>query len=70
MAAPRQSESADLGECIIAESFIHFDRHWKSKLRKAAVRAHHPRNVGMKGESRLAATLSFTRAKRADAWLK
>jgi hypothetical protein len=31
---------------------------------------HHPRNVGMKGESRLAETLSFTRADRADAWLK
>jgi hypothetical protein len=39
---------------------MHFDRHSVLKLRKAATRTHRARNVEIKGESRLGATLSFT----------
>ena len=58
-AAYRPSESADLGECIIAGSPIHFHRRSESNLRKAAARTQHLGDVGMKGENRVACLLRF-----------
>jgi hypothetical protein len=69
-AAYRPSESADLGECIIAGSPIHFHRRSESNFRKAAARTHHLGDVGMKGENRVACTatikcsLQFSRMRR------